>query len=476
MGISDTIKVKSLIVSPFEAGAKLIFLDLAQEGEQVQGLCNLRRLSEAGTTLADFQDFSRVVRRGDVFSLTGIPHRTPRGELSILATDLPKLLSPSLHQLPTELIDPETRIRLRHTDLLVNPGAAERLRLRSHIIQNIRDFLLRRDFLEVATPVLGSSAGGAIARPFRTVASEFPEKALALRIAPELWLKRLILGGFDRVFEIGPSFRNEGLDANHNPEFTTCEFYKAFADIEDLISMTEELITGLAQRVQELKATRFQSLPALDVDCRVPFDRVDFIPAVEAALGRCLPDLSSPDAPSKLLEIYAESNIPVPPSPTLPRLLDRLSSLFIEPRCIRPTFIMQHPECLSPLAKSFPSETSQQRVSARVELFIRGSEIINAYEEENSPFEQRRKFEEQLKYRDEENEATVDESYLEALGWGLPPVGGWGCGIDRLVMLFTGTGRISDVLSFGSLRNVVGLARQAGSKVQHGDGTRKPSQ
>lgn len=393
--------------------------------------------------------------------------------MSIEATELPKLLSPCLHHLPGELQDRQTRIRNRHTDLLVNQQSADTLRLRSQIIQNVRQFFLNDGFMEVETPILADSAGGAIARAFKTNATEFPERKLSLRIAPELWLKRLVLGGFDRVFEIGRSFRNEGrlvpmkvkpakltlsgLDLTHNPEFTTCEFYKAYADLEELIGMTEVLLGSLADAASELKRTDLTSLQPLDLNFTSPFNRIDFIPAIESLIDRPLPNLTAEHAPANLLQLFGELSISSPASPTLPRLLDKLSSHFLEPQCIVPTFIVHHPECLSPLSKSFLHPTTNQRVSARAELFVNGREIINTYEEENSPFEQRRRFNEQLQYRDDENEAKVDESYLEALEWGLPPTGGWGCGIDRLCMLFAGTGRIGDVLSFGTLRNVVAL-------------------
>jgi lysyl-tRNA synthetase, class II len=325
----------------------------------------------------------------------------------------------------------------------------------------MRDFLLKDNFLEVQTPLIADKAGGAIAKPFTTVATEFSEKTLALRIAPEIWLKRLVIGGIDRVFEIGPAFRNEGLDATHNPEFTTCEFYKSFADLEDLISMTESIFAGLAKLLTELRQYPLKKLPWVDMEQFTrPYKRIEFIPAIEAGLGQKLPDLSADDAEERLAVLFKEKSLPLPVSPTLPRLLDKLSSIYIEPQCITPTFITHHPSCMAPLAKSFRCHTSKQLVSARAELFIEKRELANMYEEENSPFEQREKFLQQAKWRDDENRTVVDESYLEALEWGLPPTGGWGCGIDRLVMVFSGAKRISDVLAFGSLRNVVNLGRE----------------
>jgi len=308
--------------------------------------------------------------------------------------------------------------------------------------------------------LIADKAGGAIAKPFTTVATEFSEKTLALRIAPEIWLKRLVIGGMDRVFEIGPAFRNEGLDATHNPEFTTCEFYKSFADLEDLISMTESMFAGLAKLVTELRHYPLKKLPEVDMgQFKAPFKRIEFIPAVEAGLGQKLPDLSADDAEEKLVALFKEKSLPVPSSPTLLRLLDKLSSIYIEPDCLAPTFITHHPSSMAPLSKSFLCPRTNQSVSARAELFIQNRELANMYEEENSPFEQRAKFIQQAKWRDDENRAMVDESYLEALEWGLPPTGGWGCGVDRLVMVFSGAKRISDVLAFGSLRNVVNLGR-----------------
>jgi len=348
---------------------------------------------------------------------------------------------------------------------------ADTLRVRSHIIQHLRDFLLKDNFLEVQTPLLADKASGATAKPFTTVATEFSDKQLALRIAPEIWLKRLVIGGFDRVFEIGPSFRNEGLDATHNPEFTTCEFYKAYATLEDLITMTESIFSSLATLVKTLRSSGMHKLPEVDMEqFMTPFQRLEFIPEIEKVLGQKLPPLHEEDAAEKVIEIFHQHNHELPSSPTLPRLLDKLSSIYIEPHCTIPTFILHHPSCMAPLSKSFLCLSTSQYVSARAELFVENKELANMYEEENSPFEQRVKFEQQMKWKDEENKATVDESYLQALEWALPPTGGWGAGVDRLVMLFSGEKRISDVLSFGSLRNVVNLGNMGGVGEKERDG------
>lgn len=216
--------------------------------------------------------------------------------------------------------------------------------------------------------------------------------------------------------------------------------------------MTETLLSELAEFIYQHHAMSRLKLGAIDFS--TPFRRIDFIPGIEKAIGRSLPDLTGPNATSELLWIYQDISLPVPTNPNLPRLLDKLCSEYLEPQCQNPTYIINPPECLSPLSKTFKHPTCNQRVAARGELFIEGKEIVNTYEEENSPVEQRRKFQEQLLYRDKGDPGTIDESYLQALEWGLPPTGGWGCGIDRLCMLFTDTKRIGDALSFGNLRTV----------------------
>ncbi|TGO35048.1 hypothetical protein BHYA_0172g00110 [Botrytis hyacinthi] len=451
-------------------GSKLVFMNIIEDGYSIQ------LEAESGMILKNqdvnvqlpisFENLTYLMQRGDLISATGYPIRKENGFSTLRLIEIPRVLTPSLAPVPQKLEDPESRIRNRHLDLLVNNDVAATLRLRSKITQHIRDFLVQDNFLEFQTPILADKASGAMAQPFKTNATEFPEKQLALRIAPELWLKRLVIGGLDRVFEIGPAFRNEGLDAIHNPEFTTCEFYKAYADLEDLISMTEKLISGLVRLVnglrddpRQVKYMPFANLPPFEEDLYTkPFKRIEFIPAVEAALGEKLPDLQKNVARNGLLELFTKHSLEVPENPTLPRLLDKLASLYIEPHCSEPTFIMHHPSSMAPLSKSFLDPKTKQLVSARVELFIQHQEIANMYEEENSPFEQRYKFSEQLKFKDIENPMDkVDEGYIQALEVGLPPTGGWGCGVDRLVMWLSGSKRISDVLPFGNLRNVVNL-------------------
>ena len=475
-------------------GSKLFFIDLVKDGTRVQGLCNLAQLSKPAISLRDFKESYRLLRRGDIVSqctsstsapkrpciglitiaeLCGTPCRTPGGELSLRLSSLPQLLSPCLHIIPSELINRQTRTQDRLVDFLVDKKSAAILRLRSSIINHLRSYFTQHHYLEVQTPILASHAGGAMARPFTTSATEFPDRNISLRIAPELWLKRLVIGGFDKVFEIGPSFRNEGnhpgffalsikladglgLDSHHNPEFTTCEFYLAYADIEKLIQITETIFHSVQTHVKKLVEREPSLDTALEINFRPPYPRIDFISALETATNFKFPNLAASDALTVMTGMVSRLPLQLPRQVTLPKLLDQLSAKYLEPQCITPTFIINHPECLSPLSKSFKHPTLDQIVTARAELFVNGQEVVNTYEEENSPFEQRRKFVDQLGHRNADSpNASVDEDYLEALEWGLPPTGGWGAGIDRLCMLMLGVDRIGDVLSFGTLRNVV---------------------
>jgi len=355
----------------------------------------------------------------------------------------------------------------RHVDMLVNQSTLDTLRLRSHLIKFIRAFFHDRDFLEFQTPILAQAAGGAVATPFTTVSTDASSKSLALRVAPELWLKRLVVGGVDKVFELGPSFRNEGIDQTHNPEFTTCEFYNAYANLGDLTSLTEELICRAAESCQDIIASKLASLPAVDVaKFKRPFKQMEFIPSIETALGFSLPNLSAGTALDDVLSVLRSNNIDLSSDvSSLPKLLDRLAITYIEPHSLKePLFVTNHPVCMSPLSKNFVCPETGQVVSARAELFIDGKEIANMYEEENDPFAQRQKLIDQaracaLELGKAVEDVVIDEGYVQALEAGLPPTGGWGCGIERLVMLFAGTRRISDCLSFGNLRNVAAVSR-----------------
>ncbi|KAK5992804.1 Lysyl-tRNA synthetase [Cladobotryum mycophilum] len=483
-------------------GKYLIFVDIVNEFQRVQVMINKSKcVSEKFRSVHKFGLFKNLIQIGDHISVTGVPTRTNTGQLSLEARQLPELLSPTMEQIPEKLTDAKTRMQERHVDMLVNRETIDVLRLRAGITKHMRDHFHSKRFLEFQTPILAENAGGAVARPFITRATEMRDKDLALRIAPELWLKRLVVGGVDKVFEIGPAFRNEGVDATHNPEFTMCEFYSAYTNLPDLIKHTEELLYSLATHSQELISTQLTTLPPIDLSRFArPFKQVEFVPGLEQAIGIRFPKLSTEDALPELLAVLKLAGVHVPgevPN-SLPKLLDRLAAIYLEPMSFEePLFITHHPTCMSPLAKSFLCPRTYQLISARAELFMGGRELANMYEEENDPEEQKRKlaahrtlvnkpdgsiaFEapegttetaveteggaemtaetDVVEVEEDEWEASpLDQSYVKALDYGLPPTGGWGCGVERLVMLFSGANRISDCLSFGTLRNVVGLS------------------
>lgn len=416
-------------------------------------------------------------------AVRGHPHSTRKGQLSLLATELPTLHAPQLHQLPEGATDMENVTRRAHVKMLMQPRIRDIFRLRM-LIEDRLDFSCKsRGLTRVRTPILGTSSGGTNADAFETNAKELSGERLSLRIAPELYLKRLMVGDMVGVYEIGPAFRNEGIDATHNPEFTICEYYQRYVKLNRLISETEELFAKLYAQVHAWRRNYNidLSVPNLKVD--LPFRRLDFVSTLSRRLQHALsdtsfnlPNLEQQDAVESLRELYPRLKIPLPSYPTLPRVLDDLSGRYLESLCVDPTWIHRQPACLAPLAKSFIDEASGQHVSARAELFIGRREYVNCYEEENNPFEQRRKFLQQREFQKQEQTSEgateaaeaeerpsgllgIEESYIEALEWGLPPTGGWGCGVDRLVMLFAGVDRIADVLPFGTLRNVAAMGK-----------------
>ncbi|CAK7272383.1 mitochondrial lysine-tRNA synthetase [Sporothrix epigloea] len=483
------VELAGRVLSVQRLGAKLIFLRLLDNGEQVQVMCNLRQLRTVDTNqpveAAAFKTAARLLNRGDHVAVTGRAMRTSAGELTLAADVLPCVYSRALRPLPSQLVDADKRALRRHVDLLVNPPAAATLRLRAHILREMRHFFEDQQFVEVQTPILADLAGGAVARPFMTAhadesvnATSAGARALSLRIAPELWLKRLVVGGLDRVFEIGPAFRNEGIDSTHNPEFSMCEFYATYWTLPRLIAETRSLMAQLAQAALQFRATtagvglqaaghNTNSTSIGKCAAGGPFVQLEFVPSLEAALGITFPDLSAHDAYEQLRK---KLGIKAGPADTgdadggrLAKLLDRLASEYLEPRSFAdadgPLFITNHPACMSPLAKSFVCPRTGQTVTARAELFVDGRELANMYEEENDPVAQRRKMKQQVEdTKGRENRSNaVDENYIAALEAGLPPTGGWGCGIERLVMLFSGARRIADCLSFGTLRHVVSM-------------------
>ncbi|VEU22668.1 DEKNAAC103688 [Brettanomyces naardenensis] len=438
------------------AGKGSMFIDLVQDYTKLQLMVHHKAM---GLDKESFLEHHSQFRTGDQCICVGNPGTTRVGELSLRLTKPLMLASPALHPLPPKLTDPALINRNRVVDYLVNKKSKDIILTRFKIVSMIRRYLESRGFIEVATPVIGSGNSGANATPFVTSSVHLKQKddesqleRLSLRVAPELWLKRLVIGGFDKVYEIGPEFRNEGVDATHNPEFTTCEFYQTFTSLEELMKMTEELIVDIAKDLagSPISKNRCSKLLEEVAGNGGKFKRIDFIPSLERYTGLPLPEKLTSD---NLLAYFAELGVEPPKVTSEYQLLDQLSSLYLEPHCQScPTFIYNIPEILSPLAKS------TEGISRRFELYVDGKELANAYEEENNPFVQEAKFETQLRLKNEFNDDETilpDYKYVQFMEWGMPPTGGWGLGIDRLVMLLTETERIDNVITFGRLPDVL---------------------
>ncbi|KAJ0263832.1 hypothetical protein HA466_0022870 [Hirschfeldia incana] len=334
----------------------------------------------------------------------------------------------------------ETRYRQRYLDLMLNADIRQIFNTRANIISYIRRFLDNKRFLEVETPMMNIIAGGAAVRPFVTHHNDLYMR-LYMRIAPELFLKQLIVGGLERVYEIGKQFRNEGIDLTHNPEFTTCEFYMAFADYNDLMKMTEDMLSGMVKELTggykiKYHANGYDKEP-IEIDFTPPFRRIEMIGELEKVANLNMPkDLASEEANKYLIDACARFDVKCRPPQTTARLLDKLVGEFLEVTCVNPTFIINHPEIMSPLAKWHRSDNG---LTERFELFINKHKLCNAYTELNDPVVKRQRFADQLKDRQSGDDEAIalDETFCNALEYGLAPTGGWGLGIDRLTMLFT---------------------------------------
>lgn len=393
-----------------------------------------------------YQAFS-ILDLGDIVGVTGKVFKTKTGETSIKVSDL-EVLSKSLYPLPEKyhgLKDVELRYRQRYVDLIVNPEVQQSFITRSRIIQSMRRYLDSLGYLEVETPTLHSIAGGAAAKPFITHHNAL-DMELYMRIAIELHLKRLIVGGLEKVYEIGRVYRNEGTSTRHNPEFTMIELYEAYADYKDIMSLTENMIAHIAQEVLGTTHIQYQGQ---DIDLTPQWRRLSMVDAVKEVKGV---DFGVHMTNEEAHALAKEHHVKVEPHMTFGHILNEFFEQFVEETLIQPTFITGHPVEISPLAKR---NTEDPRFTDRFELFVVAREHANAFTELNDPIDQRQRFEAQMVEKEKGNDEAheMDDDFIRALEYGMPPTGGLGIGIDRLVMLLTDAASIRDVLLFPHMRN-----------------------
>jgi lysyl-tRNA synthetase, class II len=451
-GEGSLVRVAGRLVG-WRSHGKSAFGHLEDGGGKIQIYLRKDDLGEAVYADLDLLDL------GDWVGVEGTLFRTRTGEVTVRAQGW-TLLSKSLRPLPfgKEEVDPETgerkvysgfqdaqsRLRQHYADLAVNPPVREAFRIRTRTVTELRRFLDARDYLEVETPILQPLYGGAAARPFTTHHNALDLK-LFLRIADELYLKRLIVGGFERVYEIGKDFRNEGIDRSHNPEFTMLEFYEAFSDYHDMMDLVEALLRTVVLRVTG--GTRI-SYQGEEIEFSEPFRRLPFVPALNEKLGVEVAELDDAEL-LRRAEALGEEGLK---GAGRGRLLDKLFGALVEPELRQPTFVVDYPVELSPLAK--PKRDGSRGLTERFELYVAGRELANAFSELNDPLDQRARFEAQAELREAGDDEThpVDEDYLRAMEYGMPPTGGVGIGVDRLVMLLADAASIRDVVLFPTLR------------------------
>lgn len=385
---------------------------------------------------------------GDIVGVKGEVFRTQKGEISIHVSEI-TLLTKSLQVLPEKyhgLKDTDQRYRQRYVDLIVNPEVKDTFVKRSQIIKEIRNFLDAQGFMEVETPMLVANAGGAAARPFTTHYNALDED-INLRISLELYLKRLIVGGMERVYEIGRVFRNEGVDTRHNPEFTLMELYQAYTDYYGMMDLAENMYRTVCEKVNGTAVIKYGDV---EIDLSKPFERITMLDAVKKYSGVDFTQIKS-DEEAKA--VAKEHNIEFEERHKKGDILNLFFEEYVEEKLVQPTFVMDHPVDISPLTKRKPDAPEY---TERFELFITGREMANAYSELNDPIDQRARFEAQeaLKAAGDEEANSIDEDFLNALAYGMPPTGGIGFGIDRMVMLLTDSAAIRDVLLFPTMKSL----------------------
>ncbi len=420
---------------------KAAFCDLRDSSGKVQAYFSNK-------LLGDKYDSLHHLDIGDIIGVEGRMFRTRTGEVTVEVSSF-TMLCKSLRPLPEKwhgLTDVEKRYRQRYLDLIADEDIGRIFKMRSRLITAVRRYMERQGFIEVETPVLHPVAGGALAQPFVTHHHAL-DRDLYLRIATELYLKRVIIGGFDKVFEVGRIFRNEGISTRHNPEFTMMESYQAYADYNDVMALLEDMVSSVARRV--LRKTKV-TFGGEAIDFSPPWRRITLRDAVREGCGI---DFLEHEDEGSLRRAISRQGLQVDEGRGLPQILDKLISAYVEPKLIQPTFLLDYPLAMSPLAKRKPDDG---RLVERFEAFAGGMEIANAFTELNDPEEQRERFRQQDDIRAElgdEQAERVDEDFLVALEHGMPPTGGLGVGIDRLVMLLTGQQSIREVILFPQLRS-----------------------
>ena len=420
---------------------KASFCHIQDMQGKIQSYVSINDLGEA-----NYSEF-KTYDIGDIIGITGFVFKTKTGEISIHAKNV-ILLAKSLRPLPEKfhgLKDTELRYRQRYVDLIMNPEVKETFIIRTKIITEIRKILDEKGYLEVETPVLNTIAGGAIARPFVTHHNTL-DMDMYLRIATELYLKRLIVGGFDKVYEIGKDFRNEGMDIRHNPEFTMIELYSAYEDYNDMMDITEEIVTKVAKNVAGKEIVNYQGT---DIKLASPWKRISMIDAIKEATKI---DFNKINTDEEAIKVAEEKGVELEEGKkTRGYIINAFFEAFVEENLIQPTFIYDYPVEISPLTKRKPSDP---RLVERFEFFIGGREYGNAYSELNDPIDQYERFLDQVKQREagDEEANMMDDDFVQALEYGMPPTGGLGIGIDRLVMLLTDSASIRDVLLFPTMK------------------------
>lgn len=415
---------------------KASFATLRDERGDIQVYLKMDEIGEAA-----YLRVKTELDLGDIIGVTGTVFKTKMGEITVKASSW-TFLSKAILPPPEKwhgLKDLETRYRKRYVDLFVNPDVRELFAKRAKLIESIRAFYVADGFVEVETPAMASLAGGAAAKPFATHHNAL-DLELFLRVAPELYLKRLIVGGFDKVFEIGKNFRNEGISTRHNPEFTMLESYQAYVGADEVMAFTERLLRHACRAIH---GTESFTVEGRAIDLARPFPRVAFLDAVSQALGVAV-TVNEPSF-TQLRELAKQKGVTVKDIETRDDLLDEIFGTLIEPALQDPTFVVRYPRTMSPLAKACADDPS---LADRFELIIMGREVANAYSEQNDPVEQLEKFREQVGGDD----SRLDMDYVEALAYGMPPAGGLGVGIDRLVMLLCNLSSIRDAILFPLLR------------------------